>query len=429
MNKRLLGFLITLGAVAVLWAAEMTITSYKPDDGDSIRMINARMAAALAELVETIDGQGTNVVVTTNIGGSISTSTNINISSASANVPVYTATGTNLNVQITGGTNYIEALSAFPVYTPTDTNLNVLIVSSDVTSNLTALANALAGYGTNQLQVDATFGGTVTTDTNINISSIGVNIPIYTADGSNLVVALGDTNVGATILNTVTVTLSDTNIGATIVGGTITADTNINISSFTGVTDSTPLYVSNTSLVYVEGSVGITNTPSVTLSDTNVGSTVLNTVSVVGLTSIQTVTPYITNAAYTDGDAMSYVFSLDCARAAGKAVQLQSIAVIDADDEGMACELMLFEAAPTVAEPGEAWATSDADMLNCGIYVSIGSSDYTDLGGNRIANISAINKSITPDSGTTVYGVLRARGTSTYTATNDLTLKLVFYQD
>lgn len=439
MNKRFLGLLITLGAVVILMAADMTITSYWPDDGDSDRKLLAKQAAALYDLTESLAGYGTNIVRTTNMGGSVSGSMAV-----TNNVSVYTLAGTNLSVEIAGGTNYIDALNPFPVYTPTDTNLNVLIASSSVTTNLQLLADSLAGYGTNKVQIDATFSGTVTTETNINIGAFtGVteSTPLYvsnvnaisvsgdmnvtnlvyvegTVGISNLVyvegsvgitntpsVTLSDTNIGATVLNTVTVTLSDTNVGATIVGTpTVTlSDTNV------GAT--------------------ILNTVTTTLSDTNVGATILNTASVVGLTTIATVTPYITNIAYVDGDVMSHYAVLDVARAAGKAVQLQSVTVIDADDEGMAFEIMLFEAAPTLALPGDAWATSDADMLNCATFVSIGTSDYTDLGANRIANVGSINKSITPDSGTSIFMGLRARGTSTFTNTNDVTIKLVFYQD
>lgn len=429
MPKIFLALLIAMVVTIIAYAAEMTITDLRPQVGDFVEELTRRSTKSLALLTEAMEGYGTNQLrISATFSGSVATETNINIGSFSG-----VTAGNPMPVTNVGGTfsGSVDVTNTVTVVLA-DTNIGATIV-----------------------------GGTITADTNVNLSSIGagVRVPVYTPTDTNLNVALANTNVGATILgtpsvaisqkdvgvtnlvyvegsvgitNTPTVTLSNTNMGVVILGGTNTIEatspfpiytptgTNLNVTI-----DQKDVGVTN--LVYVEGSVGITNTPAVTISQKDMGIT--NNVAVVGLTKTITVIPYITNAAYSDGDAGSYVFALDVGREAGKHVQLQRLFLLDKDDEGMAMDIAFFDRSVTLAVPGDAWNVSDADMAYCIGYVSIGSSDWVDLGGNRVAAVNNLNLSMLPSSGTTVYAAIRSRGTSTFTATNDVQVTAIVYQD
>ncbi len=377
------------------------------------------------------------------VGGTITADTNVNLSSigAGVRVPVYTPTDTNLNVALANtnvGATILGTPSVAIIQKDVGVTNRVLIDGSVGVTNRAlidgsvgvtnrALIDGSVGV-TNLVYVDGSVGITNTPTVTLSNTNMGVVIlggtntieaispfPIYTPTGTNLSVLLANTNIGVTNR-----ALIDGSVGVTnraLIDGSVGVTNRALIDGSVGVTNR----------ALIDGSVGVTNTPTVVISQKDMGVT--NTVAVVGLTKTVIVVPYITNAAYADGDAGSYVFALDVGREAGKHVQLQRLLLLDKDDEGMAMDIAFFDRSVTLALPGDAWNVSDADMAYCIGYVSIGSSDWVDLGGNRVAAVNNLNLSMLPSSGTTVYAAIRSRGTSTFTATNDVQVTAIVYQD
>ena len=124
-------------------------------------------------------------------------------------------------------------------------------------------------------------------------------------------------------------------------------------------------------------------------------------------------------AAYADGDVLSDLLTVTTVvRVAGYHAVLKSVVVIDDDDQGIAFDILFFNASVTLAAKNAAWATSDADMAKCQGQIQVVSGDYVDLGGNRIACPSMAGREfvVKPASGTSIYVATRSRGAGTYTA-------------
>lgn len=133
--------------------------------------------------------------------------------------------------------------------------------------------------------------------------------------------------------------------------------------------------------------------------------------------------------AYAVGDTLANI--LEITNAVGSAAgtgTIQSITVIDDDDQGEPFDLVLFNQSVTVGALNAAWAVSDADMANALGIIRIESADYVDLGGNRIATLQGLSLGAQPVSGTSIYVGTISRGTGTYTA-NGLRLVITIQRD
>lgn len=122
-------------------------------------------------------------------------------------------------------------------------------------------------------------------------------------------------------------------------------------------------------------------------------------------------------SAYASGDVLGGLLEVTNAviSAAGTGT-IQSITVIDADDQGQPFDIVFFNQSVTMASANSAWAVSDADMANALGLVRVESADYVDLGGNRIATKDGLSIGIQPASGTSIYAGTISRGAGTYTA-------------
>lgn len=140
-----------------------------------------------------------------------------------------------------------------------------------------------------------------------------------------------------------------------------------------------------------------------------------------------------TGAAYGAGDLVGTKMSFtdilvnDMGGAAIKSVQ-----VVDKGKQVKALDLILFnENLASNTGAGTIWATgdntalvvADSDLLNAVALVSVGTGDYSAFSANAIAVVTT-DLPIYIRSGRGLYGLLVARGTPTYTSTDDLVVSL-----
>jgi len=97
---------------------------------------------------------------------------------------------------------------------------------------------------------------------------------------------------------------------------------------------------------------------------------------------------------------------------------LQSIQLLDQDDQGTALDLIFFNAATTLGTLNSGPSITDTAALNIVGRVNIATTDYIDLGGCRLATKSGIGQvmkaAATTDS--LWIGAISRGGTPTYTA-------------
>ncbi len=101
--------------------------------------------------------------------------------------------------------------------------------------------------------------------------------------------------------------------------------------------------------------------------------------------------------------------------------------IMDRDQERADMDLVLFDAAPTVAADNAPFDPTDAETLTSIGWISIGGGYFSDFTDNSIAHIDLDMAYVL--AATSIYGVLVSRSTPTYTATTDLVVSLTFAVD
>jgi hypothetical protein len=137
------------------------------------------------------------------------------------------------------------------------------------------------------------------------------------------------------------------------------------------------------------------------------------------------VVPTLDTAAYVAGDVFFIATQVPTVNVStGRPVTLMSVMVVDKDDQGIAFDLHFFDRTVTFGTINVAPTISDADAALTMGYVSIGTNDYKDLGGARVACVRGIGLEMKPNT-TDLYisGVIQGGGT--YTASG-MTIKLGF---
>ena len=156
-----------------------------------------------------------------------------------------------------------------------------------------------------------------------------------------------------------------------------------------------------------------------TLATAALDTTTASPVSVRTPCDVISVTPTLDTSIYDSGDVLFATTAIAGAtRAADERSALNSIAVIDKDDQKPALRLLFFKAAVTFGTINAAPSISDSDAANYLGHVDIAAADYVDLGGVSVACAKNIGLMLEAASGlTTVYvaGMLTA-GTPTHTA-------------
>jgi hypothetical protein len=130
------------------------------------------------------------------------------------------------------------------------------------------------------------------------------------------------------------------------------------------------------------------------------------------------VTLSLDTSAYADGDLLADTQEVSGALtvANGTGV-IQSITVIDEDDQGVAMDLVFLSANNTLGTENSAPSITDAHARDILGRVRVNASDYIDLGGVRIATVVGVGIGIKAGSGVDdIWVAAITRGAPTYTA-------------
>ena len=132
---------------------------------------------------------------------------------------------------------------------------------------------------------------------------------------------------------------------------------------------------------------------------------------------VKTITCSLDTNAYADGDVLFATQEIASAvRNTGDSCILQSIHVVDIDDEGVDFDLVFFNAATSLGTENAAPDIDDTEVLTTiGTYEFV--NDYMDLGANQVRTDHGIGLELKAGAGTTsLYVAGITRGTPTHTA-------------
>jgi hypothetical protein len=141
-------------------------------------------------------------------------------------------------------------------------------------------------------------------------------------------------------------------------------------------------------------------------------------------------TPTVTAGAYSAGDAVGGLLTFaNAARTSGDGGVIKDVLIIDDAGQDAELELWLFKVTFTAMSDNAAWAPSEADLENCIGVVSTQTSDrgWMAAGTPSVCDIEVGSRyDLT---GTSLFGQLVTRGTPTFAATDDVTVKVMLLQD
>lgn len=139
-------------------------------------------------------------------------------------------------------------------------------------------------------------------------------------------------------------------------------------------------------------------------------------------------TPTISTGIYASGDAIGGKLTFaNAAASAGAGGRIVKVVIVDNDGEEAAIDLVLFDQDFTATADQAAFDPSDADLANCLGYIDILAADYASFVSNSVAARTDNSRLPFPfklSTGTSLYGQMVVRGTPTYTADDDLTIKI-----
>lgn len=145
--------------------------------------------------------------------------------------------------------------------------------------------------------------------------------------------------------------------------------------------------------------------------------------------------PTITSgSAYVVGYAVGGLFTfanavLGASSSPSQSGKILSVLISDKAKQNAALDLILFDSAPTAPTDHTAFAPSAADIAKIVGVVSITAAMYSSFSANAAAWLNPNLKFFLAAAGTSLYGILVARGTPTYASTSDLQLRLLISQD
>jgi len=149
------------------------------------------------------------------------------------------------------------------------------------------------------------------------------------------------------------------------------------------------------------------------------------------LTLRTTQTPTITaGSAYSSGNVVGALLTFaNMARSSGQGGVLQSAILKDKSGQGVSYDLFLFDSAPTAPTDKSAVALSAADLARCIAVVSLSGAALGAASTMAVLTAAGLGLAFRLGSGTTIYGILVARGTPTYASTSDVSVDLVVLPD
>jgi len=134
-------------------------------------------------------------------------------------------------------------------------------------------------------------------------------------------------------------------------------------------------------------------------------------------TVVKALTLSLAAAAYDLNDVLAATQELTGAlRVAGGSGALNSIVVIDQDDQGAAMDIFIFNASATLGTENAAISINDADAAKILGIIRVVANDYVDCINSMVANPSFDPIDLEVASGTSIWVAAATRGTPTHTA-------------
>jgi hypothetical protein len=136
-------------------------------------------------------------------------------------------------------------------------------------------------------------------------------------------------------------------------------------------------------------------------------------------TVVRTLTLSLDTSAYTAGDVMAATQELpDAVMLNDLGGMLQTVTVIDGDDQGAALDIYIMDADVAMGTENGAPNITDANAAAILGKVAVATGDYADLGGVKVAYKGSLSIPIKPANGTrSIYvAVVNGAGTPTYSA-------------
>jgi hypothetical protein len=131
-------------------------------------------------------------------------------------------------------------------------------------------------------------------------------------------------------------------------------------------------------------------------------------------------------SAYASGDVLAVPQEITGVfKAAGARRRLESVVVLDEDDQGQALDLVFFNASAALGTINAAVSISDADARKIVGYVSVAQADFKDLVNAMLAVKSGLGQMLEGATTSLWVGAICRGGTPTYTASG-IKLKLGF---
>jgi hypothetical protein len=358
------------------------------------------------------------------------------------NIAVTAGSGTTLATDDIGGTHYQRVK---------------LSLGADGTANDASAGAGAVGTGTQRVTLasdDPAVVALQVLDNAISGSEMQVDVVAALPAGTNnigdvdiLSIAAGDNNIGNVDIVTVPSDPFGANADAASATGSISAKlsaiaTALGVTAFdlgSGTGGSRTLRWFQDTAQWIGGSGAITSaTQRVALATDSpgvigvgtAGSAAANVVTVQGIASMtpvqaETAIQYIDVAlsldtsAYASGDLLADAqIVAACTRANDVEAVLQSIMVIDEDDQKAAFTIYFASASASWGTENSAPSISDANAREILGYVDVAVADYKDLGGVSVACKNNVGMVVKPASGSDdIYvAVVNGSGTPTYTA-------------
>lgn len=139
-------------------------------------------------------------------------------------------------------------------------------------------------------------------------------------------------------------------------------------------------------------------------------------------------TPTLDTAAHTAGDVLVAETEIaNAVRVSGGRVVLNTLLIVDKDDQGAALTVHFFDRTVTFGTRNNAPSISDADAGYFMGHVDVAAADYKDLGGVKVATLKSIALGPIKANATSLYYAAVTNGTPTHTASG-LVFKFGFMQ-
>lgn len=139
---------------------------------------------------------------------------------------------------------------------------------------------------------------------------------------------------------------------------------------------------------------------------------------VVGMSDVISITLSLDTSAYTSGDVLADLQEVaNFMRADGGRAVIQSVTVLDKDDQGVEMDLFISPSAVSLGTENATPDITDANAEGLQHLCNVAVDDYQDLGGSKLATIKAIGLVVEAAAGSkSMYVGAITRGTPTHTA-------------